>query len=99
MAKLVEIIEEGMPECRQKLPESIREYHQFREHLFTVDGIVIYKDRVVIPPSLQQDCLSALYAAHQGVSSMMSRAEAPPKVLSMIGQLEYLSTILLTVTR
>ena len=48
MVQLVAIIEEGMPECHHKLPESICEYHQFREHLYTVDGFVIYKDRVVI---------------------------------------------------
>lgn len=30
----------GMPEFRHELPEPIREYH---EHLYTVDGVVIYK--------------------------------------------------------
>ena len=42
----------------------------------TVDGVVIYKDRVVIPPSLRNEVLLALHAAHQGVTSMTSRAEA-----------------------
>ena len=76
MTQLINIIEEGMPEFRHKLPEPIREYHQFRQHLHTIDGIVIYKDRIVIPPSLRKDCLSALHGAHQGVSSMNARAEA-----------------------
>ena len=76
MSKLVEIIEDGMPESRHELPETLREYHQFREHLYTTDGVAIYKDRVVIPTSLRQDCLSALHSAHQGVSSMIARAEA-----------------------
>ena len=75
MAQLVAIIEDGMPEHRHELPEPIRVYHQFREHLYTVDGVVFYKDHVMIPPSLRQDCLAALHAAHQGASSMISRAE------------------------
>ena len=76
MIQLVDTIESGMPEFRHELPSPLREYHQFRDNLHTVDGVVIYKDRVVIPPSLRKDVLTALHAAHQGVSSMTSRAEA-----------------------
>ncbi len=35
----------------------------------------MYKNRIVIPPSLRQDCIQALHAAHQGVSRMTARAE------------------------
>ncbi len=76
MVKLVEVIESGMPEFRHELPQSLQAYHMFREHLYTVDGVVIYKERIVIPPSLRQDVLAALHSAHQGVTSMMSRADA-----------------------
>ena len=76
MSTLVNIVEDGMPEFRHELPEPLREYHQFRDHLYTMDGVVVYKDRVVIPPALRQDSLTALHAAHQGVSSMIARAEA-----------------------
>ncbi|XP_046558352.1 uncharacterized protein LOC124267481 [Haliotis rubra] len=76
MARLVDLIETGMPESRLELPTALREYHQFREHLHTVDGVVLYKDRIVIPSALREDALTALHSAHQGVSSMMSRAEA-----------------------
>lgn len=65
-----------MPQFRHELPEQLRDYHQFQDDLYTVDGVVIYKDRVVIPPSLRQDVLTSVHAAHQGVSSMNSRAEA-----------------------
>ena len=74
MLSLLSIIEEGMPDHRNQLSPSLRDYHQFREHLYSVDGVVIYKGRIVIPPSLRPN--SALHAAHQGVSSMVSRAEA-----------------------
>ena len=75
MLLLLSTIEEGMPDHRSQLPPHLRDYHQFREHLYSIDGVIIYKGRIVIPPSLRQNCLSALHAAHQGISSMISRAE------------------------
>ena len=48
----------------------------FKIHLYSSDGVIIYKDRIVIPPSLRPLCLSSLHAAHQGTSAMTSWAEA-----------------------
>ena len=76
MNLLLSTIEAGIPKYRHELPPALREYHQYREHLYSVDGVIIYKDRVVIPPCLRDDVLIALHAAHQGVTSMTSRAEA-----------------------
>ena len=75
MVKLIEITESGMPEFRHLLPTELRPYHQYRDSLNTVDGVVMYNERIVIPPSLRSDVLESLHAAHQGVSSMISRAE------------------------
>ena len=76
MLLLLSTIEDGFPEYKHQLPPSIREYHQFKKHLYSSDGVVIYKDRIVIPPSLRPTCLSALHAAHQGTSAMTAKAEA-----------------------
>ncbi len=76
MHKLISIIEDGMPEVRNELPEPLREYHQFRENLHSVDGVIMFKDRIVIPPILRDDILTALHSAHQGVTAMMARAES-----------------------
>ena len=75
IVKLIEIIESGMPEFRHLLPTELRPYHQYRDSLYTVDGVVMYNERRVIPPSLRSSVLESLHAAHQGVSSMISRAE------------------------
>ena len=72
---LINIIEEGFPNNPTGMPEEIRSYHQFRNHLSTRDGLCLYKDRVVIPTALRQEALRFLHAAHQGQSSMTSRAE------------------------
>ncbi len=76
MNQLLSIIESGMPESRHQLPPNSQEYFQFRDHLSTIDGVIIYKDRVVIPPCLRDTILSALHSAHSGVSSMLARAES-----------------------
>ncbi|XP_063448334.1 uncharacterized protein LOC134727870 [Mytilus trossulus] len=52
----------------------INHERRFREDLYTVDGVVIYKDRIVIPPALRKNVLIIIHSAHQGVTSMMSRA-------------------------
>ena len=75
MVKLIEIIESGMLEFRHLLPTELRPYHQYRDSLYTVDGVVMYNEGIVIPPSLRSHVLESLHAAHQGVSSMLSRAE------------------------
>lgn len=76
MLTLVETIENGMPEHRKDCPASILEYHPFRDHLSTVDGIVVYKGRIVIPPKLRDLVLENLHAAHQGVTAMTARVNS-----------------------
>ena len=73
MLLLLSTIEDGLPELKHQLPAPIREYNQFRRHLYSSDGVVIYKDRIVIPPSLRPVCLSALHAAHQATSAMTAK--------------------------
>ena len=75
MVHLMSIIESGFPNFCHELPPALREYYQFRDHLYTADGVILYKDRIVIPPSLHQHVLSVLHSAHQGVTSMITCAE------------------------
>ena len=57
MHLLLSFIENGIPQFRHELPHAWRTFHRFREHLHTSDGVIIYKDRVVIPLGVQQDIL------------------------------------------
>ena len=75
MSRLIEFIDD-FPEFRGDLPPELRQYHQFRDGLTSFDGVVLYNDRIVIPPSLRDRVLQALHSAHQGVSQMCSRAES-----------------------
>ena len=54
------------------------------------DGVVLYNDRILIPPSLRNKILKALHSAHQGISQMCSRADASffwPGMTSAIGEM------------
>ncbi|KAK3704765.1 hypothetical protein QZH41_000934 [Actinostola sp. cb2023] len=76
LSQLASIIESGFPRSRHELPATLHEYFQFHEHLYTVDGVILYKDRIVIPTALRQQILAILHSAHQGVTSMTARAES-----------------------
>ena len=74
--QLYECIQTGFPEQSNDLPIGLREYFQFRNDLSTYDGVILYKSRVIIPPSLRQEVLSTLHSAHQGTAQMIARAES-----------------------
>ena len=76
MYQLVELIEAGLPDVLSLYPSALQQYHKHRDNLYTVDGVIMYNNRVLIPPSLRSKVLSALHAAHQGISSMTSRARS-----------------------
>ena len=44
--------------------------------LYAEEGVLLYQDRVVVPPSLRRRVLQNLHAAHQGTSSMEQRDRA-----------------------
>ena len=76
MLELLDLIEDEFSQPRNALRPTLRPYYQFRNDLSIVDGVALYRDRVVTPPSLRNDILNVLHSAHQGVTSMLSRAEA-----------------------
>ena len=66
----------GFPEDSRSMPKLTRIYHQYRSDLSIVEGVILYQDRIVIPPSLRDQVLETLHAAHQGATSMNARAKA-----------------------
>ena len=55
-------------------PAACGPYWAHRDRMFERDGLILYDDRVVVPPAMRGRVLSVLHSAHQGVSSMMHRA-------------------------
>ena len=54
--------------------EGIRQYLPYRDGFYISDSVILYNDRVVIPPQLCYQVLCTLHAAHQVVSAMERRA-------------------------
>ena len=75
MVQLISIIQSGFPKFQHELPPAHREYHQFHDHLYTADGVILYKACTVIPPFLRQHVLTVLHSAHQAMTSMTAHAE------------------------
>jgi hypothetical protein len=73
MSKLCKLIETGFVNYAHD-DTTISKFWPIRDALYIQDGVILYEDRVVIPPSLRQRVLKHLHAAHQGVSSMEQRA-------------------------
>ena len=76
MFQLVDLIENGFPLSRHDMPNLLHDYYSLRDGLHTHDGVILYNNRIVIPPSLRQVVLKALHSAHQGVSAMIARAKS-----------------------
>ena len=64
-----------MPDSGIELDKSIREYHRFRHDLHKVDGVLCYRDRIVIPTALRTKVLIGIHVAHQEISGMTGRID------------------------
>ena len=76
MRLLLDTIQEGFPDDRRAANDYIAAFWKYRESLNVTDGVIVYHDRVVVSPSLRDKVIRILHSAHQGVSSMESRARS-----------------------
>ena len=73
VSRLVDLIAGGFPTSRDRLPEEIQPYWQYRDQLYQVDEVVMMNNRVIIPEKLRGAVLKFLHAAHQSTGKMGSR--------------------------
>ena len=76
MTLLANYVANGFPKAKSDLPDSVSDFWEIREDLRYVDGVLVYKDRIVIPYLLRKQIVDNLHSAHQGTTSMYSRAKA-----------------------
>ena len=76
LESLTNTIHEGFPSEKHSCSNDVLPFWPYRNSLYIYDGVVMYKDRVVVPPSLQKSVLASIHAAHQGCTSMTSTAES-----------------------
>ena len=74
MDLLKSAIMNGFGKSQHSMEPSIRNYFNSHEHLWIENGVVMFKNRIVIPSALRYQALKALHSAHQGVEGMRARA-------------------------
>ena len=75
LSELIKYVTESFPSSKESIPVNIMDFWSLREGLYVFDGVLLYNDRVVIPPCLRKDVLHALHSAHQGVSGITLNAQ------------------------
>ena len=75
LTQVIEQVEKGFPDSSYQVHKDVRVYHRYHHNLSIMDGVLCYKNRVVIPAELRQQVLQTLHSAHQGVTGMINRAE------------------------
>ena len=73
---LLAYISQGFPDHLPEDQPLLKPYWTYRDSLYELDGVILYNDRVLIPPALRNKAIAILHSAHQGVTSMESRARA-----------------------
>ena len=71
---LRDMVHAGFPESREDVPQTLREFWQYRNKLFVIDNVVMMDGRVYIPAPLRSQILCNLHAAHQGENGMGARS-------------------------
>ena len=68
------LIAKGFP-TKHEMNEKFVDFWKYRHGLHVHDGVVMFHDRIVIPPSLRHEVLDNLHAAHQGTAGMTNFAQ------------------------
>ena len=76
MSQLKKYILEGFPETPDELALQLQPYWRYRSELSVVDDVIMYDDRIVVPPPLRRSVCDILHSAHQGTNAMSQRARA-----------------------
>ena len=71
---LIERIECGFPSTHQQLDAKIRDFWNVRDRLTIAGQIILMDNRIIVPTQLRKHIFSLLHSAHQGITSMRSRA-------------------------
>lgn len=73
LSLLTNYIAHGWP---HSLPDQLKHFEPHKAEMSLVDGIVTYRDRIVVPRSIRRDVLEILHESHQGLTKCLKRAQA-----------------------
>ena len=73
MQQLICLISSVFPSNKNEMPENISQYWPVRDNLYMMDGVIMMKEHVVLPPSLQETALQGF-----GPDNTTTRIVIPP---------------------
>lgn len=76
LKQLTRCITNGFPARIDLLTPQLQSYWQYRTKMSTIDSVIMYGNRIVIPPPLRPEICVHLHSAHQGTTAMSERAKA-----------------------
>ena len=72
--KIMQVIQEGWPKSKKKIPSELKEYWKDKEELSESGGIILKGNRILIPSSLRYKMLEKLHQGHPGIEKTKQRA-------------------------
>ena len=75
LMQLKNMIQNGWPEHKNNVSQSIRQYYDIRDELLYQNGIIFIGDRVIVPRSLRALMLDSGHYAHIGMNGCLRRAK------------------------
>ena len=70
------LVQKGFPLNKCDLDEKYISYWNHRDGLYVFDQVLMFHNRVVVPPSMRNEILDSLHAAHGGTAAMTSIAQS-----------------------
>ena len=72
---LAKYLYEGWPEFQKDVPLGVSQWFPYRDLITTMDGLLTYDNRIIIPKSLRKDIVSRLHEGHSGLTRTLQRAK------------------------
>ncbi|XP_055680707.1 uncharacterized protein K02A2.6-like [Lutzomyia longipalpis] len=69
-------VRNGWPRSTANFSPEVANYHKFRDSLTLVQNCIVYRDRIVVPPTLRSAILKQLHDAHPGINRMKALARS-----------------------
>ena len=74
MNDLETVLKEGWPNTRKECPNNAQPYWDFRGDITKIKGLMLYRDRIIIPKVLRNEILTKIHEGHLGMDKCKRRA-------------------------
>ena len=74
LSKVKSFVLNGWPTHNRDVPEEVKKYYSHRAEITTLQDLLVFGTRVIIPSTLHNDMLSRLHTGHQGINKIKALA-------------------------